>query len=219
MNIHATVRRMQEASTREQPRSLRDAQRAFTRARICSAARELFFLRGYEATTVEDIATATGASRSTFYTHFRDKEEILTVIADEYTIALCEVATRLAGPRPSRAVIDAWLLEVAAFISRERTPTVLIVALANGEQEPAAILRSGELLIDALAIQLPAFARVQEERGDPGLATAWSTVVLRELGQACLQYSRDPGRPGVQELLVVASELLHRFVHEKHRRI
>ena len=81
---------------------LREAQKEFTRAHICSAAEEVFFVRGFAAPTTEQIAQAAGIQRPTCYTHFRDKEDILAAITAEHTAALREMVARLPGPAPSR---------------------------------------------------------------------------------------------------------------------
>ena len=45
--------------------------------RLAEAALELFAERGYERTTVVDIAQRAGLTKSTFYLHFPDKREVL----------------------------------------------------------------------------------------------------------------------------------------------
>ena len=45
--------------------------------RLVVAALELFEERGYESTTVIDIAERAGLTKSTFFRHFRDKREVL----------------------------------------------------------------------------------------------------------------------------------------------
>lgn len=45
--------------------------------RLQEAALELFAERGYEGTTVEDIATRAGVTKRTFFRHFADKREVL----------------------------------------------------------------------------------------------------------------------------------------------
>ncbi len=60
------------------PNTLRDEQKRFTRERLIDAALEVFAEKGYAATTVEDITSAAGASRATFYLHFRSKANIVT---------------------------------------------------------------------------------------------------------------------------------------------
>jgi AcrR family transcriptional regulator len=46
---------------------------------ILKAATELFTHRGFEATSVDDIATAAGVSKQTVYTHFGSKEDLFGV--------------------------------------------------------------------------------------------------------------------------------------------
>ncbi|MFC5791226.1 TetR family transcriptional regulator [Agromyces tardus] len=50
---------------------------ADSRARLASAALELFTERGYSAVTVDDIAERAGVTARTFFRQFRDKEEVL----------------------------------------------------------------------------------------------------------------------------------------------
>jgi len=55
---------------------LRDRKKAATRAAIEKAAVRLFRLRGFEATTAEDIAAAARVSRSTLFRYFETKESM-----------------------------------------------------------------------------------------------------------------------------------------------
>ena len=57
-----------------------------TRARIVSAAWELFYEQGYDDTTVEDIIAAAETSKGTFYHYFESKDALLgtlSVLFDE----------------------------------------------------------------------------------------------------------------------------------------
>jgi AcrR family transcriptional regulator len=54
------------------------------RGRLQQAALELFAERGYEQTTVEDIATRAGLTKRTFFRHFSDKREVLFAGGDEF---------------------------------------------------------------------------------------------------------------------------------------
>ncbi|GCD41679.1 TetR family transcriptional regulator [Streptomyces paromomycinus] len=53
------------------------AQRLKMRRELAAAAMELFAAKGYEATTVDEIAAAAGVARRTFFRHFRSKEEAI----------------------------------------------------------------------------------------------------------------------------------------------
>lgn len=55
----------------------RPDQRSLARDLLLDTALRLFVERGYIGVRVEDIATAAGISRATFYKHFSEREEIL----------------------------------------------------------------------------------------------------------------------------------------------
>lgn len=57
--------------------SLHSQHKNLTRTRLVAAALEKFTELGYHATTIEDIVGAAGASRSTFYLHFKGKVNIV----------------------------------------------------------------------------------------------------------------------------------------------
>ncbi|GAA2450571.1 TetR family transcriptional regulator [Streptomyces macrosporus] len=52
-------------------------QRLKMRRELAAAAMELFATKGYEETTVDEIAAAAGVARRTFFRHFRSKEEAI----------------------------------------------------------------------------------------------------------------------------------------------
>jgi AcrR family transcriptional regulator len=54
------------------------------RGRLEQAALELFGERGFEQTTVEDIATRAGLTKRTFFRHFSDKREVLFGGGEEF---------------------------------------------------------------------------------------------------------------------------------------
>jgi AcrR family transcriptional regulator len=61
----------------ERSEGLRERKRRHTLERIAAAGLELFLRDGYDATTLEAIATAAGISRRTFFAYFKSKEEVL----------------------------------------------------------------------------------------------------------------------------------------------
>lgn len=56
---------------------LRERKRQQTRRELISAAVRLFEMRGYEQTTVAEIASAAGVSTKTFFNYFASKDEVL----------------------------------------------------------------------------------------------------------------------------------------------
>lgn len=61
----------------EEPKvGLRERTRNMVRAELAQAALKLFVEQGFEATTVEQIAAATGLSRRSFHRYFASKEDV-----------------------------------------------------------------------------------------------------------------------------------------------
>lgn len=199
------------SSAAEKP-TLHAARKAFARTHICNAARELFHSQGYGATTLDQIAKAAGTRRTTLYSHFRDKAEILEQIADEYQNGLCALIAMLDGPVPTRPQIEGWIAAMVEFVAAERAPATLVIGLGVGQDTPEAIKRTSERFPRALAARLPAFARTLDAGEANGRARAWAKVVLRELSLACLQAARK--EPGSAESVIVAADLFGWFVHE-----
>jgi AcrR family transcriptional regulator len=189
--------------------------RGLTQDRICKAARELFFIQGYTNTTIEQIAAAAGTYRSTLYTNFKNKEEILAVIVKDYTVALVEVASRLPGPAPTRRQIDRWVTEAAIFVAEERIPTVVMTDLGNSAELPEPLQELGAMLLQTLAARLPAFGRAVTPGPEQPLAFARAILVLRNIAWACLQFSRDESRDFGRGLLTAAAEALEVFIDSK----
>ncbi|WP_162527112.1 TetR/AcrR family transcriptional regulator [Sphingomonas solaris] len=190
---------------------LREARRDFTRAHICSAAREVFFVRGFAAPTMEQIAQAAGIQRSTLYTHYRDKEEILAAITADYTRGLRGVIARLPGPTPSRAELARWVGEFAAFARDQRAPTELLVTASSVAHMPEPLRTFGNDFLEMLAARLPAFRRALDVRD--GLDHAWAMAALRELGWALCFYAQHGETEDTRNRLAVATTLIVRFVH------
>lgn len=87
-----------------------------TRARIVDAAFALFDEQGFEETTVDDVAERAGVGRTTFFRHFRAKED---AVLPDHTTMLRRVEERLAERDPiavrvteaARSVLDHYLAE------------------------------------------------------------------------------------------------------------
>ncbi|WP_327243913.1 TetR/AcrR family transcriptional regulator [Streptomyces sp. NBC_01320] len=63
--------------------NLREAQKQMTRRLLLESGLELFKTKGYSATTVDDIATAAGTTRVTFYAYFPSRSDLMKALIDE----------------------------------------------------------------------------------------------------------------------------------------
>ncbi|MEU0504469.1 helix-turn-helix domain-containing protein [Nocardia sp. NPDC005998] len=141
--------------------------------RLVGAALELFEERGYDNTTVIEIAERAGLTKSTFFRHFPDKREVLFGGGTMTGLLVDGIAAAPAGVEPLEAVAHA--LEVIgreAFTPdrREFSARRRAVLAANPELREREALKGLGLtaaMVDAL-----------ERRGVPGLTAR----VAAELG-------------------------------------
>ncbi|TXS43685.1 TetR/AcrR family transcriptional regulator [Streptomyces sp. OR43] len=75
--------------------NLREAQKQMTRRLLLESGIEQFKAKGYAVTTVDDIATAAGTTRATFYAYFSSRSELMQALIDEQ---LNEVLQRVGSP-------------------------------------------------------------------------------------------------------------------------
>jgi AcrR family transcriptional regulator len=116
-------------ATEEKPaplprRGKRAAEPTVPRDRILHAAARLFRERGYQGTTVRDIAEAVGILSGSLFYHFRSKEEILLEIMREAALSLClraeDVLNRTEDPAERLAqIIDIELEWMVGDIKKD----------------------------------------------------------------------------------------------------
>lgn len=90
----------------------RQAQARITKERIYNCADQLFCEKGYDNTTIADIAKAAGVSVGGFYYHFKNKEEIMRLWIAEFDAKYLEYYERvLCAPAMAHVnVLDKLLL-------------------------------------------------------------------------------------------------------------
>ena len=178
------------------------------RGRLEQAAYELFCDRGYERTTVADIAKRAGLTERTFFRHYADKREVLfggsATLQDELLRAFDEHPAALAPIEAVRCAVEAIasLMHGRRALARERQR---IVAAHADLQERELIKRANLTAALALALQ---------QRGVPGP----SASLAADMGMAVFyigfgQWLDDPAdrelievvREGFERLKAVAS--------------
>jgi len=111
---------------------LRERKRRQTLQRIVEVALELFFAKGYEATTLDEIAAAAGIARRTFFHYFKSKDDILLAHQRGYAGWIKESVLKNASAGAPIDVARAGLLE---FSSRFQRPEMKKMARLMRESE------------------------------------------------------------------------------------
>src|SRR5690348_4474421 len=87
---------------------LRERKKQRTRDALIDAALDLFLTRGYEATTIDQIAAEVEVSPRTFFRYFASKEDVaLSLTADEQRMLLAELVSRPESESPFTALCQA----------------------------------------------------------------------------------------------------------------
>lgn len=94
---------------------LREAQKEMTRKLLLDAGVELFVSKGYTATKVDEIASAAGTTRVTFYAYFPSKVDLMkALVAERLNAALNRI------PSAEHGTTERELVAVVEDGSRER---------------------------------------------------------------------------------------------------
>ncbi len=129
--------------------TIRDRQKAYTRAHLIEAARQLFRTQGFDATSVEQIVKQAGTSRATFYLHFGQKTDVALAIGDEmWAVAQRFFAALAHLPEWSATEIRRWIEgDVAQWHDKQRVVDALADASLGGSGNADLIVER----IDAIA--------------------------------------------------------------------
>jgi len=89
-----------------------DTRRTGTREQIRAAALDLFAERGYDATSLREIADRLGVTKAAVYYHFRTKEEILASLFDDMLAGLDAIiewaGDEAPGPARAREIVERY---------------------------------------------------------------------------------------------------------------
>ena len=77
----------------------------FDRSDVLDRAMALFWKRGYEATSIQDLVQATGINRGSIYGTFGDKKNLFLAVLDRYAEKIgTPLMAELSDPDPRRAI-------------------------------------------------------------------------------------------------------------------
>ncbi|WP_377271698.1 TetR/AcrR family transcriptional regulator [Peterkaempfera sp. SMS 1(5)a] len=101
-----------------------------TKAEIREVALELFTERGYEATSLREIAERLGVTKAALYYHFPSKEDIVRSLFAEHLVALDELVSWARAQPPGPQLRDQVIDRMIDLASERHLPVVRF-AFAN----------------------------------------------------------------------------------------
>lgn len=113
------------------PRKPRGRPRSFDREQALERAMEVFWRKGYEATSIHDLTDAMGINPPSLYAAFGDKEKLYLEAVEKYMDCRREKATcAFAEEATARASIERVLRDAANELSRPGSPKGCMLTLS-----------------------------------------------------------------------------------------
>ncbi len=138
------------------------------RGELLDCAEELFFARGYENTTVNDVIAKAGVSKGAFYHYYASKEALLEALVERLARqGVAQVADVLEDPSLGA------LARLNAFLARLRRLRIesapMIRAAFDAVFRPENIVLYHRINAAAMAVMTPVLARIIAQGVDEGV--------------------------------------------------
>jgi AcrR family transcriptional regulator len=128
------------------PATLQARKQEFVRGAIWDAAIDLFAQKGFNETTVDEIAAAAGVSRRSFFRYFASKDDLMSAGIATFGAALTEAIRSEPRACSYIEVVRRTVLLVAGEAARQpRTRKVIQIARDNPSARQAQLSRMADL--------------------------------------------------------------------------
>jgi AcrR family transcriptional regulator len=178
---------VQDGTVTEQP-GRREAHKRATTAALRDAAARLIAERGYEATTVRDVARSAGVTERTFYRYFDGKEGLIAEEYHQWLVMLQEAIARQPDDLPPFAAIQRALLSTARARA-ESGPLLLLSDLPTlaglRRSAPRPLQRMESAIAEAIEPRLRAAAASDD--GAPGMDFGFRAQVIARAAASALR--------------------------------
>ncbi len=170
---------------------------AARRAQLIEVGRAVFAKRGYDATSVEDIAEHANISKPIIYEHFGGKEGLYAVVVDrEMEYVVRRIAEAISGGSPRERVERAAL----AFLTYVKDHPDGFAVLAHGAPVASATGGMSSLLNDVAERVGDVFAATFKDAGyDPKSAPIYAHALIGMVASVG-QWWTETRKPSVEEV-------------------
>jgi AcrR family transcriptional regulator len=182
------------------------AQRLKMRRELAAAAMELFATKGYEATTVDEIAAAAGVARRTFFRHFRSKEEAIFPDHDDTLVRAEAVLNAAPAHEHPLDTVCRGIKEVMRMYAAQPEISVSRYKLTREvptlrEAEIASVARYERLFTRYLLGHFDEHAHDDDANDDPLLAEVAASAVVTAHNHVLRRWLRAGGQGDVETQL------------------
>jgi AcrR family transcriptional regulator len=178
-------------------------------AALLEAAAACFVEKGYEATTMTEVAARAGAAIGSLYQFFPTKEVLAQALVEQYGQALYAATGKLAE-QSAHWSIDELAAQLSTFLIAFRRRHPAFVILVESGPAPAA---------DGMAIRRGFRAELQAllTQRAPGRSTDEmhaAAVVVQQLMKAAVAIQAEPGMPGRQAAQAQLQRAMQLYLHD-----
>ncbi|MFG3102290.1 TetR/AcrR family transcriptional regulator [Streptomyces sp. NPDC048182] len=191
------------------------AQRLKMRRELAAAAMELFAAKGYEATTVDEIAARAGVARRTFFRHFRSKEEAIFPDHDDTLVRAEAVLNAAPAHEHPLDTVCRGIKEVMRMYAARPDISVARYKLTREvptlrEAEIASVARYERLFTRYLLGHFDEHVHADDANDDPLLAEVAASAVVTAHNHVLRRWLRAGGQGDVEAQLDHAFAIVRR---------
>ncbi|RAG80359.1 hypothetical protein DN069_38555 [Streptacidiphilus pinicola] len=160
--------------------SLRSEYRELTRKRLLEAVQEVLEETDYAAATVDEIVRRAGASRATFYVHFRSKAEAAAALLERVTPSDRGLYATLPKALRTRAGLRRWLEQSLGWYESHAR---LLAALNEAMAVEGTVAERRSVAVERMVEALPEYL---DHADDPARARVRLQLLLRQFHQVAM---------------------------------
>jgi AcrR family transcriptional regulator len=185
--------------------SLRSRKQQFVREAIFDAAIELFAAKGFDETTVEEVAQAAGVSRASFFRYFSSKDDLLAQNVMKYGVALTE-AIKACPPsfKPFEVMRETVLSVARQTVNHPNTRQVIEISQRSASAMQAHMSRMIEVEERVSAAFAERLGCLSKNELEPRLL---ATLTLSAMNVAIMSWYRGDSQELTNSVELVFSRL------------
>lgn len=198
--------------TKQEASRPRGRPRKFDETEVVERARDVFWNYGYAASSLDDLAAATGLNRPSLYAAFGDKHALyLRALQENRMWSVEGIRQRMASSAPLREVLRDFLIEAAestlAGSMGARGCFVICTAVTESLRDPNTRAVAAGYVADVDRAFRERFERSKGELNvgvDPASATAVASAMLQTLAVRARTGSGREELAGIADAAVIA---------------